>query len=191
MCQALGTRAQIRHSPYLQWLQSCVSIQSYHVVEGRMMGFWMNYCGNQGTSIMYLRSGTRGWHLSEGNIWVGGFLAVWKWRKRIRTWILLLKYLITSVPTKYPIQRYDSFFGGYTFFFGQLLLSYFSIFCLETSPDRGGFVESDFTLGFWNLLHWWSIELLMAGSDRTSWLAKLSQNSRDACKMPLILSWKI
>lgn len=48
------------------------------------------------------------------------FPSIWKWRKRIRTWIFLLKYLI-SAPTKYLIQNHNSFFGGSTFFFFFLL----------------------------------------------------------------------
>ena len=114
------------------------------------------------------------------------FPSIWKWRKRIRTWIFLLKYLI-SAPTKYLIQNHNSFFGGSTFFFFffffsvQFLLSYYySIFCLKTFPDVGGFMESHFSLGCWNLPHWWSIELLVVECGRRFWLAKLSLTSRNA-----------
>lgn len=149
MCQALGTRSQIRHSPYLQWLQSYVSIQSYHVVEGRMTGFWMNYCGNQGTSIMYLRSGTRRWYLSEGNIWVGGFLAVWKWRKRIRTWILLLRVSYFS-PHKIPNPMLQFLLWRIYIFFRPVITELFLNILLRNISRHG------WLCGIW--FHSWILE---------------------------------
>lgn len=155
--------SKTRGLPYLQGLQSNGSIQLYHVVGDRMVGIWMNPHGKQETSIKYLRSRITGWHLSAGNIWVGGFLAVWRGEKESGPEICCLDILF-----QYPQKTQPKLINMVSslediFFSGHLLLSYYIALCLETSPNMYGFVESDFTLRFWKLLHWWSIELLMVG----------------------------